>query len=560
MIAPTVEESFKQIRTRGIDVAREILSDRGIVFREALTAGDAQDISENEVDRFHAEHDIEASAAALLQTQKFIDQERARNYAAVLCEWGDDYFYSDENYEGALQTFQLAAALTPNDAKPIRGVITVCLQGENRRPQIALPYMVISGHLGAGNEVGYILKLIDEEESRYVNHVQPAHKTLAASGEPWFENAGANAERNGQARTVVEPPLELVWTAEPGAIVSAILISGSIVVAATKWPGEIHAFDLHSGKSLWKFSLEEMIAGTGAIDGSRLFAGQPGNAFCLDVNTGDLVWQNSAMRKDQGYGGMAMLGCVLTVAGNAIFASDGFAVYEAETGKILLQVQDVFEADSNTGACSDGKYCYLPGLSTIVRFDLQTREQKEVRIDSKLKSGPMIAGDKLVFGNNRSCVVAHSLPDLKEAWSFKMEDPAEDSMGFVESRPAFAGDRLIFAGTDGNVYALNAKNGTKIWKTRVGGAIQGSPVISGETVYVMAPNAFCALSLLNGEMLWTHPGPGWDTAASPALAEDYVVVGHQKLFAFKGRRRQEEGQVLSSSFQGEIKKPWWKVW
>ena len=163
MNTPTVEESFEQIRARGYDIASQILSERGVVFREAITAAEAADITENEVDRFVAEEDFEAAAAALLQTRRFIDTERAVEFANLLCKGGDDYFYDDFDCTGALQTFQLAAALAPENHAAVRGVIMVCLQGEECRPEIAMPYAVISAHLGAGNELGYLLKLIEQE-------------------------------------------------------------------------------------------------------------------------------------------------------------------------------------------------------------------------------------------------------------------------------------------------------------------------------------------------------------------------------------------------------------
>jgi len=163
MNPPTIDESFERIRARGNDIASQILSERGLVFREATTEAEAADITENEVDRFLAEEDFEAAAAALLQTQRFIDKERAVEFAELLCKGGDDYFYDDFDCVGALQTFQLAAALAPENQAAVRGVIMVCLQGENRRPEIALPYAVIAAHLGARNDLAYVLKLIEQE-------------------------------------------------------------------------------------------------------------------------------------------------------------------------------------------------------------------------------------------------------------------------------------------------------------------------------------------------------------------------------------------------------------
>jgi len=566
MTPPTYEQSRQAIVSRGIDVAKSVLNERGLGFQEAESADHAQENMELHVERFVAEQDLEGAAAALMQNHAFIEPSSATKFCDVLCKFGDGYFYDDHNSEGALQTFQLAAGLNPDHENAVKGVLSVCLHGEPLRPEVALPYMVVLAHLGGRDETAYVMRLIEEKGGRYEDYVMTEERQDHLPEHPWFTNAGANMQRTGVAELAIEPPLEIAWTAECGWTDNAVVISGSTVVVGNT-NGLLQAFALRDGKKLWEYPLQGMITGTAAIVGNRVYAGSPTRALCLDLHKGDLIWQTTSTEKSEGLAAMfGMQGSVLGTDESIVFGDPGWAVLSND-GESLVAFDDPFESGYHTGACSDGRYFYLPGYRKIIQLNPETRELKSMSTDGKITSGPIIAGELIVFGTNRSSVVAHRLSDLDEAWSFRMQDEPLDNMGFIESRPAFAHGRIYFGGTDGNIYALNASNGRQVWKQSIGHAIQSAPVVSGDTLYILAPDGFCALSARDGAILWKHAMEVHDSPGTAAIGDDLVIVGREKLFAFKnasGKRSQRVSVTRREASRSDKpisqRKPWWKVW
>jgi outer membrane protein assembly factor BamB len=565
MKPPTYEESRQSIVSRGIDIAKSVLNERGLIFQAADSQDHAQENMELHVERFIAEQDLEGAAAALMQNHAFIDPSSATKFCDVLCKFGDDHFYDDHNSEGALHTFQLAAGLNPAHETAVKGVLSVCLHGEPLRPAVALPYMVVLAHLGGRDETAYVMRLIEQQGGSYDDYVKTDGRSEHVPEYPWFTNSGANAQRTGVAQLAIEPPLEIVWTTECGWTHCDVLISGSTVVTGNK-KGLLQGFALKTGNKIWEYPLQGRIAGTPAIVGNRVYAGSSARAICLDLHTGDLIWQITSATQPEGLAGMfAMQGCVLGNDDKVVFCEPGWTVLTTD-GDSLAAFEDPFESGYHTGACSDGRYFYLPGYRKINRLNPQTCELNAISTDAKITSGPIIAGDFIVFGTNRSSVVAHRLSDLDEAWSFRMQDEPQDGMGFIESRPAFANGRIYFGGTDGNVYALNASNGRQIWKMAIGGAIQSSPALSGDTLYILAPAGFYALSARDGAILWKHPMEAHDSPGSAAIGDELVIIAREQLFAFKnaaGKRAQQVSVARKEASNDKPitkNKPWWKIW
>jgi len=162
MKPPSYEESVAAIRARGVDIARAIMSDRGMVFREAPTLAAVRQLWENDVERYLAEQDIKASAACLMQAHRYLDAAGTDPYCQILNKSGLDSFYDDHDTESALHTLQLSAALNPANEEAIKGVLDVCLHGEPIRPDVALPYMVALARINPKrDETAYVLKLLE---------------------------------------------------------------------------------------------------------------------------------------------------------------------------------------------------------------------------------------------------------------------------------------------------------------------------------------------------------------------------------------------------------------
>ena len=105
--------------------------------------------------------------------------------------------------------------------------------------------------------------------------------------------------------------------------------------------------------------------------------------------------------------------------------------------------------------------------------------------------------------------------------------------GFVESAPAIANGVVYVGSDDGNLYALNATSGAKLWNYTTSGGTS-SPAVAGSVVFVGGFDGnLYALSASTGNKLWNFTlqlpprGGERDLAffGSPAVVDGRVYIG-----------------------------------
>ena len=85
----------------------------------------------------------------------------------------------------------------------------------------------------------------------------------------------------------------------------------------------------------------------------------------------------------------------------------------------------------------------------------------------------------------------HNVKNLKVKWSYT-------TGGNVGTSPAVANGVVYVGSADGNVYALNASTGAKLWSYHAGG-IDSSPAVANGVVYVgSADGSLYAFGLPDG--------------------------------------------------------------
>jgi eukaryotic-like serine/threonine-protein kinase len=137
-----------------------------------------------------------------------------------------------------------------------------------------------------------------------------------------------------------------------------------------------------------------------------------------------------------------------------------------------------------------------------------------------------------------------TLPSTNASWEMFRSDPTQDSnimpydpelmpkqnwTSFISpsgiySSPAVSYG-IIYIGTgDGNIYALNASSGEKIWNlTLRTGAIRSSPAVTQGAVYICTSEAVYALNAFTGTKIWSSPVSAY--ASSPAVVNELVYLG-----------------------------------
>ena len=89
--------------------------------------------------------------------------------------------------------------------------------------------------------------------------------------------------------------------------------------------------------------------------------------------------------------------------------------------------------------------------------------------------------------------------------------------------PAVVNGVVYFGSDDGNVYALNASTGAKLWSYNAYWNVASSPAVANGVVYVGCALNLCALDASTGALLWSY-NIGF-VPSSPAVANGVVYIG-----------------------------------
>lgn len=166
----------------------------------------------------------------------------------------------------------------------------------------------------------------------------------------------------------------------------------------------------------------------------------------------------------------------------------------------------------------------------------------------QINSSPNVVNGIVYIGSWDNNVYALNASTGAKIWNFTSASPGSAAVengltGAFESSPAVANGIVYIGSDDGNVYALNALTGVKIWNYTTskqplysfGNQVTSSPAVSNGIVYVgsVGGNVY-ALNASTGAEIWsyyTHPdrlyGGGYfhGVQASPAVADGVVYVG-----------------------------------
>jgi outer membrane protein assembly factor BamB len=142
------------------------------------------------------------------------------------------------------------------------------------------------------------------------------------------------------------------------------------------------------------------------------------------------------------------------------------------------------------------------------------------------------------FGSDDGNLYALETKDGRLLWKFA-------TRGIVRSQPAIGGGRVYFASDDGGLYAVDEETGAESWRTEIGDFMprdqrdalgtstdptgwdyrQSSPVIAHDKVYVgsLDGNVY-ALDAADGKILWTFK-TGQKVRANPMVDQGTVYIG-----------------------------------
>ncbi len=155
------------------------------------------------------------------------------------------------------------------------------------------------------------------------------------------------------------------------------------------------------------------------------------------------------------------------------------------------------------------------GRLTMLRAE-QGRPLWKRDLGAPLRPGAAMTGDRLYTMLADGRVVALSLDRGEPVWEQKL--PARGTA-------LTALDDRVFVGADDRFfYCLSTTDGEVKWRWRAGGALIGTPIVDGNTVYFLAlDNTLRALNYGNGHQRWKR-GLSFRPVGGPVLAGSLLLV------------------------------------
>ena len=265
---------------------------------------------------------------------------------------------------------------------------------------------------------------------------------------------------------------------------------------------------------LWCYKTEYSIASSPAISNEKVFIGSGDNKiYCLDGNTGDLVWSYEA-----GY----MVSCSSPAVSNgkAFVGSWDDKIYclDGNTGKLIWSYKTGDWVDSSP-ALADGKVFVGSDDDKIYCLDEDTGNLVwSYKTGYSIRSSPALADGKVFVGSEDKKIYCLDEDTGDLIWSYETGKS-------VSSSPVVSKGKVFVGSNDDKIYCLDEDNGNLIWSFESGDNICSSPAIANDKVFVGSfDNKIYCLDEDTGDLIWSYE-TGNKVISSPAVADGKVFIG-----------------------------------
>jgi polyvinyl alcohol dehydrogenase (cytochrome) len=334
------------------------------------------------------------------------------------------------------------------------------------------------------------------------------------------------------------------WVFETGGDVSSMPIVVGNVVYFGSWDGKEYAVDAATGKELWHYDCEvSSRSGAAYGDGLLFFGDIAGRLYALDAKTGSFKWKvkidphkdTVATSSPIYHNGRVYIG-VSSHEEGAIMKDrnyqcctfrGGVAAYDAKTGKQIWRYYTIPETPSPQGKDKKDKTMIGPaGGAVWSTVSVHPRENRVYVSTGNQYTGPASKYPNAIIALDMATgkVVWVNQATPGDIWTFDCRnnpDCKDMDVDFGAVPLTFKGPggrQLVGAGQkSGWFYALDAKDGSLVWKQQVGkggklGGVEFGNATDGERVYVGVSDIprqgnITAMDAATGEILWQTVAP-----------------------------------------------------
>jgi outer membrane protein assembly factor BamB len=264
-----------------------------------------------------------------------------------------------------------------------------------------------------------------------------------------------------------------------------------------------------------------------ASSGNKLFAaGREGDVAAFDLKTGKQLWRVETKLELAGGTGV---GADTVVVGSAdgqviaLAADNGAQRWRAEVKGEILSSPAVSEKEVIVRTV-DGK---LRALALSDGAEMWTAEQQIPRLTLRGAAAPVVARDLAISGFDNGRVLAVSLTDGATVWDSPVSPPHGrtelERLNDIDAAVKVLGDEVFVAGFQGRAAMLALDSG-QIWWTRELSSYRGVDVDDEQMYVSTSPGELVALKRRSGVEVWRADMLKLRSLSAPAVVGDYVVV------------------------------------
>ncbi|WP_133406009.1 outer membrane protein assembly factor BamB [Parashewanella tropica] len=276
-----------------------------------------------------------------------------------------------------------------------------------------------------------------------------------------------------------------------------------------------------------------------AINYGKIYAGsRDGEVIAIDQKTHEQLWEQDLTQviKDAGFDKDFLLASGLTVSRHKVFAGGEAGVLVAldeATGKPLWQVQTGGELIS-TPTVGDDLVVVTTVNGSIEAYDVDSGKRRWIVENSlppltlrgtgavNYEGGGFFAGT----ADGKVQVVVQQNGQI--AWETPIYKPKGGNefsrLADVDMKPLLSGGKLFAVSYNGNLVSMDARSGRVLWSRKYSSFHELAE--SGLSLFMVdSDSRVYAIDKRNGLELWSNSELLNRTLTSPAVIDNYVIVG-----------------------------------
>jgi outer membrane protein assembly factor BamB len=285
-------------------------------------------------------------------------------------------------------------------------------------------------------------------------------------------------------KTRIEPDMQVVdpenldriklrWMKTPVVDTPNGIAADTEMVAAAYHNGLVFGLQLQNGTVLWSKNLAESLTSPPTISLKSVLVGcESGKVIALDRNNGETLWVvqlsgavYAGLFVDNEIGYVGSYGGMMT----AINLTDGRILWQIDAGSPIL-ASAMKEAGIIYFGTAGGSVYSVDALTGIQLWG------KPVQLPGSIESKPVLAGNRLLIGDNNSRLYALDLNGRDYYWAHSTPDS-------VYASPLVDGNRVYIFSSGQTAAAVDLSTGSLIWEQDLPVVVRNTPMINNAMIY-----------------------------------------------------------------------------